>query len=98
MGGQGGCSESVDALPSAITAVCALYDDNGNRKNVSGRFEVTIAVNGEDEDVKSLLEKYELNLTKRMLVVKQDTLGVTYRAGEGGSLSASYNSGNLDQV
>lgn len=89
--------ESVDALPSAITAVCALYDDNGNRKNVSGRFEVTIAVNGEDEDVKSLLEKYELNLTKRMLVVKQDTLSVTYRAGEGGSLSASYNSGNLDQ-
>ena len=89
--------ESGDALPSAITAVCALYDDNGNRKNVSGRFEVTIAVNGEDEAVKSLLEKYELNLTKRMLVVKQDTLSVTYRAGEGGSLSASYNSGNLDQ-
>lgn len=89
--------ESVDALPSAITAVCALYDDNGNRKNVSGRFEVTIAVNGEDAAVKSLLEKYELNLTKRMLVVKQDTLSVTYRAGEGGSLSASYNSGNLDQ-
>lgn len=89
--------ESGDVLPSAITAVCALYDDNGNRKNVSGRFEVTIAVNGEDEAVKSLLEKYELNLTKRMLVVKQDTLSVTYRAGEGGSLSASYNSGNLDQ-
>lgn len=89
--------ESVDTLPSAITAVCALYDDNGNRKNVSGRFEVTIAVNGEDAAVKSLLEKYELNLTKRMLVVKQDTLSVTYRAGEGGSLSASYNSGNLDQ-
>ena len=88
---------SGDALPSAITAACALYDDNGNRKNVSGRFEVTIAVNGEDEDVKSLLEKYELNLTKRMLVVKQDTLSVTYRAGEGGSLSASYNSGDLDQ-
>lgn len=89
--------ESGDTLPSAITAACALYDDKGNRKNVSGRFEVTIAVNGEDEDVKSLLEKYELNLTKRMLVVKQDTLSVTYRAGEGGSLSASYNSGNLDQ-
>lgn len=89
--------ESGDTLPSAITAVCALYDDKGNRKNVSGRFEVTIAVNGEDEAVKSLLEKYELNLTKRMLVVKQDTLSVTYRAGEGGSLSASYNSGNLDQ-
>lgn len=89
--------ESGDALPSAITAVCALYDDKGNRKNVSGRFDVTIAVNGEDEAVKSLLEKYELNLTKRMLVVKQDTLSVTYHAGEGGSLSASYNSGNLDQ-
>lgn len=89
--------ESVDTLPSAITAVCVLYDDKDNRKNVSGRFEVTIAVNGEDEAVKSLLEKYELNLTKRMLVVKQDTLSVTYRAGEGGSLSASYNSGNLDQ-
>ena len=89
--------ESVDTLPSAITAVCALYDDKGNRKNVSGRFEVTIAVNGEDAAVKSMLEKYELNLTKRMLVVKQDTLSVTYRAGEGGSLSASYNSGNLDQ-
>lgn len=89
--------ESGDVLPSAITAVCALYDDKGNRKNVSGRFEVTIAVNGENADVKSLLEKYELNLTKRMLVVKQDTLSVTYRAGEGGSLSASYNSGNLDQ-
>ena len=88
---------SGDALPSAITAVCALYDDNGNRKNVSGRFEVTIAVNGEDAAVKSLLEKYELNLTKRMLVVKQDTLSVTYRAGEGGSLSASYKSGDLDQ-
>lgn len=89
--------ETGDSLPSAITAVCALYDDKGNRKNVSGRFEVTIAVNGEDTAVKSLLEKYELNLTKRMLVVKQDTLSVTYRAGEGGSLSASYNSGNLDQ-
>lgn len=89
--------ESGDALPSAITAVCALYDDKGNRKNVSGRFEVTIAVNGEDAAVKSLLEKYELNLTKRMLVVQQDTLSVTYHAGEGGSLSASYNSGNLDQ-
>lgn len=89
--------ESVDALPSAITAVCALYDDKGNRKNVSGRFEVTIAVNGEDEAVKSLLEKYELNLTKRMLVVQQDTLSVTYHAGEGGSLSASYKSGDLDQ-
>lgn len=89
--------ETGDSLPSAITAACALYDDNGNRKNVSGRFEVTIAVNGEDAAVKSLLEKYELNLTKRMLVVKQDTLSVTYRAGEGGSLSASYNSGNLDQ-
>lgn len=89
--------ESGDSLPSAITAVCALYDDKGNRKNVSGRFEVTIAVNGEDAAVKSMLEKYELNLTKRMLVVKQDTLSVTYRAGEGGSLSASYNSGNLDQ-
>lgn len=89
--------ESGDTLPSAITAVCALYDDNGNRKNVSGRFEVTIAVNGEDAAVKSLLEKYELNLTKRMLVVKQDTLSVTYRAGEGGSLSASYKSGDLDQ-
>lgn len=89
--------ESGDALTSAITAVCALYDDNGNRKNVSGRFEVTIAVNGEDAAVKSLLEKYELNLTKRMLVVKQDTLSVTYHAGEGGSLSASYKSGDLDQ-
>lgn len=90
--------ESGDTLPSeAITAACALYDDKGNRKNVSGRFEVTIAVNGEDTAVKSLLEKYELNLTKRMLVVKQDTLSVTYRAGEGGSLSASYKSGNLDQ-
>ena len=89
--------ESGDDLPSAITAVCALYDDKGNRKNVSGRFEVTIAVNGEDAAVKSLLEKYELNLTKRMLVVKQDTLSVTYRAGEGGSLSASYKSGDLDQ-
>lgn len=89
--------ESGDTLPSAITAVCALYDDNGNRKNVSGRFEVTIAVNGEDPAVKSLLEKYELNLTKRMLVVKQDTLSVTYHAGEGGSLSASYKSGDLDQ-
>ena len=89
--------ETGDSLPSAITAVCALYDDNGNRKNVSGRFEVTIAVNGEDTAVKSLLEKYELNLTKRMLVVKQDTLSVTYRAGEGGSLSASYKSGDLDQ-
>ena len=89
--------ETGDSLPSAITAACALYDDNGNRKNVSGRFEVTIAVNGEDAAVKSLLERYELNLTKRMLVVKQDTLSVTYRAGEGGSLSASYNSGNLDQ-
>lgn len=89
--------ESGDALPSAITAVCALYDDKGNRKNVSGRFEVTIAVNGENADVKSLLEKYELNLTKRMLVVKQDTLSVTYHAGEGGSLSASYSSGDLDQ-
>ena len=89
--------ESGDTLLSAITAVCALYDDNGNRKNVSGRFEVTIAVNGEDAAVKSLLEKYELNLTKRMLVVKQDTLSVTYRAGEGGSLSASYNSADIDQ-
>ena len=89
--------ETGDALPSAITAACALYADDGNRKNVSGRFEVTIAVNGEDEDVKSLLEKYELNLTKRMLVVKQDTLSVTYRAGEGGSLSASYNSADIDQ-
>ena len=89
--------ESGDTLPSAITAACALYDEYGHRKNVSGRFEVTIAVNGEDAAVKSLLEKYELNLTKRMLVVKQDTLSVTYRAGEGGSLSASYNSGNLDQ-
>lgn len=89
--------ESGDTLPSAITAACALYNDKGNRKNVSGRFEVTIAVNGEDTAVKSLLEKYELNLTKRMLVVKQDTLSVTYRAGEGGSLSASYKSGNLDQ-
>ena len=89
--------ETGDSLPSAIIAACALYADNGNRKNVSGRFEVTIAVNGEDAAVKSLLEKYELNLTKRMLVVKQDTLSVTYRAGEGGSLSASYNSGNLDQ-
>ena len=72
--------ESGDALPSAITAACALYDDDGNRKNVSGRFEVTIAVNGEDAAVKSLLEKYELNLTKRMLVVKQDTLSVTYHS------------------
>ena len=94
---QSDAPELSDALPSAITAACALYADDGNRKNVSGRFEVTIAVNGEDEDVKSLLEKYELNLTKRMLVVKQDTLSVTYRAGEGGSLSASYNSGDLDQ-
>lgn len=89
--------ESGDTLPSAITAACALYDDDGKRKNVSGRFEVTIAVNGEDAAVKSLLEKYELNLTKRMLVVKQDTLSVTYHAGEGGSLSASYKSGDLDQ-
>lgn len=89
--------ESGDTLPSAITAACALYDDDGKRKNVSGRFEVTIAVNGENADVKSLLEKYELNLTKRMLVVKQDTLSVTYHAGEGGSLSASYKSGDLDQ-
>ena len=89
--------ESGDTLPSAITAACALYDVNGDRKNVSGRFEVTIAVNGEDAAVKSLLEKYELNLTKRMLVVQQDTLSVTYHAGEGGSLSASYKSGDLDQ-
>lgn len=89
--------ESGDTLPPAITAACALYDEYGNRKNVSGRFEVTIAVNGEDPAVKSLLEKYELNLTKRMLVVKQDTLSVTYRAGEGGSLSASYNSADIDQ-
>ena len=89
--------ESGDTLPPAITAACALYDDKDNRKNVSGRFEVTIAVNGEDAAVKSLLEKYELNLTKRMLVVKQDTLSVTYHAGEGGSLSASYKSGDLDQ-
>ena len=90
--------ESMDSLPSAITAKCTLYDDNGNRKNdASGRFEVEIDVNGEDAAVKLLLEKYELNLTKRMLVVKPDTLSVIYHAGEGGSISASYTNGDRDQ-
>ena len=85
-----------DSLPTAaITAVCDLYNDaTGEPKNVSGRFELNIAVNGEDTAVKALLEKYELNLTSRILVVRQDTKAVTFSAGEGGTLIARYGENN----
>ena len=84
-----------DSLPTAaITAVCDLYNATGSRKDVSGRFELNIAVDGEDTAVKALLEKYELNLTSRILVVKQNTLAVTFSAGEGGTLIARYGENN----
>ena len=73
------CSTGGSLPTAAITAVCDLYNDaTGGPKNVSGRFELNIAVNGEDTAVKALLEKYELNLTSRGLVVRQDTKAVTF--------------------
>ena len=85
-----------DDLPDgAILINCDLYDSNGNKRDTSGRFEITLSLNngeGASDDIKNaianLLEKYEFTFVSRKVISEQQTGTVAYNAGEGGTVVA----------
>ena len=85
-----------DDLPDgAILINCDLYDSNGNKRDTSGRFEITLSLNngeGASDDIKNaianLLEKYEFTFVSRKVISEQQTGTVAYSAGEGGTVVA----------
>ena len=99
--------KSGDTLPdNAILINCDLYDSNGNKRDISGRFEITLSFNnndGEGEDQKvpveiknaiaNLLEKYEFTFVSRKVIAEQQTGTVAYSVGEGGTVVARKGAG-----
>ena len=99
--------KSGDTLPDgAILINCDLYDSKGNKRDISGRFEITLSFNnndGEGKDQKvpdeiknaiaNLLEKYEFTFVSRKVIAEQQTGTVAYSAGEGGTVVARKGAG-----
>ena len=99
--------KSGDTLRNdAILINCDLYDSKGNKRDISGRFEITLSFNnndGEGEDQKvpveiknaiaNLLEKYEFTFVSRKVIAEQQTGTVAYNAGEGGTVVARKGAG-----
>ena len=90
-----------DDLPDgAILINCDLYDSNGNKRDTSGRFEITLSLNngeGASDDIKNaiadLLEKYEFTFVSRKVISEQQTGTVAYSAGAGGTVVARKGAG-----
>ena len=94
--------KSGDTLPDdAILINCDLYDSDGNKRDTSGRFEITLSLNNGDnasaaikQTIADLLEKYEFTFVSRKVVSEQQTGTVEYSVGEGGTVVARKGAGN----
>ena len=93
--------KSGDTLPDdAILINCDLYDSNGNKRDTSGRFEITLSLNNGDnasaatkKTIADLLEKYEFTFASRKVISVQQTGTVAYSVGEGGTVVARKGAG-----
>ncbi len=93
--------KSGDTLPDdAILINCDLYDSDGNKRDTSGRFEITLSLNnGENapdaikQTIADLLEKYEFTFVSRKVISEQQTGTVEYSVGEGGKVVARKGAG-----
>ena len=93
--------KSGDTLPNdAILINCDLYDSKGNKRDTSGRFEITLSLNNGDnasdatkQRIADLLEKYEFTFASRKVISEQQTGTVAYSAGEGGTVVARKGAG-----
>ena len=94
--------KSGDTLPDdAILINCDLYDSDGNKRDTSGRFEITLSLNNGDnasaatkQTIADLLEKYEFTFVSRKVISEQQTGTVAYSVGEGGTVVARKGAGN----
>ncbi len=94
--------KSGDTLPdNAILINCDLYDSDGNKRDTSGRFEITLSLNNGEkapaatkQTIADLLEKYEFTFVSRKVISEQQTGTVAYSAGEGGTVVARKGAGN----
>ena len=93
--------KSGDTLPNdAILINCDLYDSKGNKRDTSGRFEITLSLNNGEkapaatkQTIADLLEKYEFTFVSRKVISEQQTGTVAYSAGEGGTVVARKGAG-----
>ena len=87
-------------LDGDILINCDLYDSNGEKRDTSGRFEITLSLNNGDnasdatkQRIADLLEKYEFTFVSRKVISEQKTGTVAYSAGEGGTVVARKGAG-----
>ena len=87
-------------LDGDILINCDLYDSNGDKRDTSGRFEITLSLNNGDnasdatkQRIADLLEKYEFTFVSRKVISEQKTGTVAYSAGEGGTVVARKGAG-----
>ena len=93
--------KSGDTLPNdAILINCDLYDSKGNKRDTSGRFEITLSLNNGEkapaatkQTIADLLEKYEFTFVSRKVISEQQTGTVAYSVGEGGKVVARKGAG-----
>ena len=85
----------------AILINCDLYDSEGNKRDTSGRFEITLSLNNGEkapaatkQTIADLLEKYEFTFVSRKVISEQQTGTVAYSVGEGGTVVARKGAGN----
>ena len=84
----------------AILINCDLYDSEGNKRDTSGRFEITLSLNNGEkapaatkQTIADLLEKYEFTFVSRKVISEQQTGTVAYSVGEGGTVVARKGAG-----
>ena len=82
-------------LAQALTVTCALYDDEGNKQNVSGAYDVVLAWATDEAGAltaaaEELQSKYEVTLLSENLYSLSNSVVVTYSSGENGSVYAVY--------
>ena len=87
-------------LDGDILINCDLYDSNGDKRDTSGRFEITLSLNNGDnasdatkQRIADLLEKYEFTFLSRKVISEQQTGTVAYSVGEGGTVVARKGAG-----
>ena len=87
-------------LGGDILINCDLYDSNGDKRDTSGRFEITLSLNNGDnasdatkKRIADLLEKYEFTFVSRKVISEQQTGTVAYSVGEGGTVVARKGAG-----
>ena len=87
-------------LDGDILINCDLYDSNGDKRDTSGRFEITLSLNNGDnasdatkQRIADLLEKYEFTFVSRKVISEQQTGTVAYSAGAGGTVVARKGAG-----